>query len=780
MEKKSQLERQLENCSIQLEQLLRRHEEFEKEEKDSMQVIYRNVLQMRQELQMMKNDTVTEQKHRPIVAEQVKEGLKRAAYSEVRQELLQDMDPVAQAVVEGAGQLVHNAFTQDGEKESLSHTEVRTEQYTEGFANTVNGENVDQEHIVNSVQRPEVDQENLMHSGERQQAALGDMQVFEPQERKKKDTMEIMFGKSMMGIFASILVLIGLSIFAIGVLPILPDSLKVACMFLFSFAMIGIGMYKQKQEGANRVFLSITACGLGAVYLSLLFSKIYFQLFPDFLLYLLLLGWTGLVFYLSREHSRVFYFIGQVGIVFSMFIGNLQIWEDEDSSSLFILTVYFVVAEGSYFFVTREKEKALQYIAQAGFFVSLLTYVMYACQTEFGDNLFYYWMARVVLVFGIAMAVGFLVYQSTAEKNSFTTGIDALVLIGYLAYVFVFLLPTVEVGIAFCIGTMVWIEIRQKRDLDVVQWFAMAFLALPLLFANHELSDWICECSRFSSVGLAAVALLGYGIVRKRKPHIFMGYILGVIHILDITTQPFGYFCNGVIVLGLIGVSLWKTENRKNSTCEWMYLVSVFFLIKNMYSLAVDGFGVTKTNEIWILPAMVVCIYNCWMYKMDYIGKNIPTWLNGVVMSVAIWGVANVEQGQYFVHFLYILLACAAFSLRVKPFLESEKKWVSAYVGVKYTVLVINIVQSFQMPTMVVSIACFLTAIVFIVTGFRLGYSMLRICGLVVSILSAVKLILWDFSYTSVLERAAGFIFCGMLCFVISAIYNHLNKNIEE
>mgnify|MGYP006898683263 CR=1 FL=1 len=31
MEKKSQLERQLENCSIQLEQLLRRHEEFEKE-----------------------------------------------------------------------------------------------------------------------------------------------------------------------------------------------------------------------------------------------------------------------------------------------------------------------------------------------------------------------------------------------------------------------------------------------------------------------------------------------------------------------------------------------------------------------------------------------------------------------------------------------------------------------------------------------------------------------------------------------------------------------------
>lgn len=727
MEKKSQLERQLENCSIQLEQLLRRHEEFEKEEKENMKVIYRNVLQMKQELQQMKSKRVVEPGEKQIIVDHIKEDLKQAACVKVRQELTQDMNPVVQMVV--------------GEVENLVHTAIGQESNTE---------------------------EN---------------HVFEPEERErkeKKDTMEIMFGKSLMGIFASILVLIGLSIFAIGVLPILPDGLKVVCMFLFSFAMIGVGMYKQKQEGANRVFLSITACGLGAVYLSLLFSKIYFQLFPDFVLYVLLLGWTGLVFYLSREHSRVFYMIGQIGIVFSMLLGNLQIWSDKDSGSLFALTVYFVAAEGCYFFVTREKEKVLQYIAQAGFFVSLLTYVMYACQTEFGDNLFYYWMARVVLVFGIAMAVGFLVDQSTSEKNNFTAGIDALVLIGYLVYVCVFLLPTVEVGIAFCIGTMVWIEIREKRGLDVVQWFAMAFVALPLLFADHSLSELLYELSRCSSVGLAAAGLLGYGLIRKRKPHICMGYLVGVVCILDVSTQPFGYFCMGVLVLGLIGVCLWKAENRKNSTCEWMYLVSVFFLIKNMYSLAVDGFGVTETNEIWILPAMVVCIYNCWMYKMDYIGKNIPTWLNGVVMSVAIWGVANVEQGQYLVHFLYILLACAAFSLRVAPFLESEKKWVNAYVGGKYTVLVINIVQSFQMPAMVVSIACFLTAIVFIIVGFRLGYSMLRICGLVVSILSAVKLILWDFSYTSVLERATGFIVCGMLCFVISAIYNHLNKNTEE
>lgn len=79
-----------------------------------------------------------------------------------------------------------------------------------------------------------------------------------------------------------------------------------------------------------------------------------------------------------------------------------------------------------------------------------------------------------------------------------------------------------------------------------------------------------------------------------------------------------------------------------------------------------------------------------------------------------------------------------------------------------------------------ISIASIIFAIISIYYGFIANYKYLRIFGLILSIFSVIKLILIDISYDDTIWRALSFFICGILCFVISVIYNKIDKKIES
>lgn len=86
------------------------------------------------------------------------------------------------------------------------------------------------------------------------------------------------------------------------------------------------------------------------------------------------------------------------------------------------------------------------------------------------------------------------------------------------------------------------------------------------------------------------------------------------------------------------------------------------------------------------------------------------------------------------------------------------------------------ILSSFDAANYVLSIASFLFAIASIVIGFKFNYKALRVYGLVLSMLSTIKLILVDIGYNGTAQKALCFFICGLLCFAISAIYNWFDK----
>ena len=152
-------------------------------------------------------------------------------------------------------------------------------------------------------------------------------------------------------------------------------------------------------------------------------------------------------------------------------------------------------------------------------------------------------------------------------------------------------------------------------------------------------------------------------------------------------------------------------------------------------------------------------------------------------MCVAMMFITDTEHAVW--HLVTILIAGMLFMANSGNLLKryqgkKEEMYAGIYVGLKLTILLWITLSSFEAANMIVSVSCFVLAIVGIMIGFAFGFKSLRIYGLVLSIFSVVKLIMVDMSYDNLLGRAVGFFVCGILCFVISLIYNTIDKNMKK
>ena len=139
----------------------------------------------------------------------------------------------------------------------------------------------------------------------------------------------------------------------------------------------------------------------------------------------------------------------------------------------------------------------------------------------------------------------------------------------------------------------------------------------------------------------------------------------------------------------------------------------------------------------------------------------------------------NVAEGfgLRVVPFTVVLcLTICLFLLNFSNILDKHNSTLSLYLGTKLTVLVIVVGMQMQHNT-VVSIMLFILAIICIVIGLRLKQKPLRIYALVLSLISVLKLLIFDISFDDKLARALSLLVCGVLCFSISFIYNKIEKS---
>jgi hypothetical protein len=169
-----------------------------------------------------------------------------------------------------------------------------------------------------------------------------------------------------------------------------------------------------------------------------------------------------------------------------------------------------------------------------------------------------------------------------------------------------------------------------------------------------------------------------------------------------------------------------------------------------------------------------------WITKEPELVTKIITYgIHVVLMIVSLCYIAIEEQPVY--HILVILISLALFTMNIGILLRgSRDAGKGAYIGFKLTLLMIVCLVSYSAANYIISIACFILSIASIIAGFGLSRKSFRIYGLVLSLISIVKLIIIDIRYENTIGHAFSFFACGTLCFVISMIYHGIDKKMTK
>ena len=237
------------------------------------------------------------------------------------------------------------------------------------------------------------------------------------------------------------------------------------------------------------------------------------------------------------------------------------------------------------------------------------------------------------------------------------------------------------------------------------------------------------------------------------------------------------------------GLLIWYTVRKKDQYQSIFKLFAyVLFLIKLSGDCAyvTDLFDAASTVALTVW-SIVTGGLNLILSRIDGMKKDPVTGaeemqsnivfkiIHAIQMTVILFVIGLTPYMA--VRCISILWSLVLFCANAKTLLQKYPgAFAGIYTGVKFTLLLVVILGSFDAPSVVISVSCFVLAIVSIVAGFGIRAKSLRIYGLVLSMISVFKLLLIDIAYGGLLQLAAGFFVSGLLCFAISMIYNMIDK----
>lgn len=619
---------------------------------------------------------------------------------------------------------------------------------------------------------PQVSQENL-----RVQPTYAQYQY---RQRVPSNDWEKTIGKSLMGIFASVLIFISLILFATLLLPYFNDTAKMITTYVVSFAFIAVGLWKLRRNKANAFYLALTACGVGALYISLLLSNLYFKAIGDIALYVLILVWGVIVCVMSRLQDKLFQIIGHLGITISVVFGCLLCAATEDVMKFTVLLGFYFVTSGMFFVVHYHREilkNIIFFVFNTLNYLLLVTCAYDICETGIS-------MPLVLLAVLIAVNIGLLLWSKT-EKYGISF---AIIFTFFLLELWVVLNMLIMAEWApvlmfvFAMSLLVGIDFKQIEG-EVGKYIVQGVL---LCLAGGAL-DGNDILAQYGSVFLfiLPIVLLGYF-----RPNVFLRYaglFWTFLYLFTDVENPVVHFLlAGATIAGMYVLMCLKKECYQTVYKYLLHTLAILFLM-GLFTPVLDEFLDGKAPFALVYTA--IAAFNIIM-RNSSMGTNLktrkkdePTYhniMNMLVMMVGTFGIV-VANDELIWHLLIILVTIAVFTVNAKNLLDNRQNlFAGIYVGFKFTVLMIVILNSFEAVNYVVSIACFVLAIISIMIGFKFQYKALRIFGLILSMISTFKLIMVDITYENTLGNALSFFVSGLLCFVISLIYNYIDGRINK
>ena len=632
--------------------------------------------------------------------------------------------------------------------------------------------------------------------------------------KSRKEGMETFVGKNLMGILASVLVFIGLILFAILLIPHLTDAIKMVAMYGFSFALAGVSLYLLRKK-ENALLLSLSGCGVGAIFISLFVTYTYFHVIDMVPLYVLIVVWTIGTCYLSGKFSWLFQVIGEVGVFIACVLGMSVIDRNDMDEMLPGLMAFFIIGSGIFLF-TKKKDLKDRLITDVFEVVNVTTMSMLL--SGYFSVTYRSWYEQMdgnrMLLLAVLMFLAFVIGLVTYQIHRFATEPKEMELLFGLLYFgnLIFVLKCLYeeslwmYGVWLALGLFLYgvlSVITKDRFICKEIWRGICVAIMLFVLVNIALYE---EKPLMSVLLFAAASILflGYGYLRKDRFSRVSGFIFYAMGMAGSLSEINGgknwetVLTSAVYLVLLyaigLGVYLWMKRYREDYhmaskiTVHLVLILAITMCAK--YILPIDSD--IRLLLIWILvSAMNIAVAKTTFANNWKTGAKEPVfwWVTYVLNAICIMlGFSQIADGYMETWIRMIAIVgtvglCSVFTLtqlRSHSALAKNPLVPELFVSAKYCLVLVFVLSEMGVMDYVSDIAVLIFAIGCIALGFYIRKKGMRLFGLGLSIIAMVKLILIDIYYDNSAGRAASFLVCGMLCFAISALYTYIDKRMKK
>lgn len=649
-----------------------------------------------------------------------------------------------------------------------------------------------QQYVQQPIQQP-IQQQQLMNDTGVNLIPVSEYSQRDMREQPKERNYERFFGRNFMGIFASILIFISIGLFAVLVLPQLSDIIKIIVMYTASFAILASGIFLEKKNKDNSFYLVLLSLGTGALYISLLMSNVYFKVLGDIPLYLFIIVWAILMRYLTKYKTMLFQIIGYIGLWVSSGLGIMMCVADNNPFMYLMVVIFYILCS----FIFADMDRVILKIYKP---------------SEKTEQIHLTYKSRLIShiskpLIVIMFLIGFIYINE---------GWYRLIAIGILA---------VHLILDYCFAYV------EESDLDIVFSIVSVIDLLLLIGLFHQtyLTDNQFVCVFAVAVAYAMLLTIDAKEMDiKAVLQIPCFIIIGLFCLLDdfMRTHMYAYITviPAVVHSKLLGGKIYKIAALGHTLClsiivfasyrtvgfEQLFIISVVSIVLLVMAFEEDSLFVRIASYIILLLSIavfidgvlfelirdipnidyprtwagvvtfyVVSVIHIIMTYIKFFGDEDRMFyaiyaVNGILMGVG----CTLMQDEPF-QVVTVIITLILFMINTKRIMEINDN-AGYYIALKYTAFTTSVLAAMNATTYVISIVLLLFSIGSICFGFYKSLKPFRLYGLILSLISVLKLLLIDIHYDSLAQNALGFFIGGILCLVISFIYHKIDTGFKN
>lgn len=655
--------------------------------------------------------------------------------------------------------------------------------------------------------------------------------VPEPARPRETRSWEQLLGKNLLAVAASALIFIGLVAFGVLAFAGISKTLKIFSMFFAGFALTGLGVFLTKKN--RNVFTEIlTGCGVGAIYISILVTHLYFESIGDVTAFALILVWGIGAYLLSRLlSSKSLVYIVHFGCILSTVLSAVY---GQLTGKYIEIVLYQIVTFALLFFANR-KFKIL-YLVSSYASVALNMILSLLLQGQIGSDLYGAATTGILALLFLALALFNtviclrLLRSPTVPRNVNLPVTNllyffSLLLGGYPAAfdlirhavteLHLFGVVTETAGqwltnglsllvtalLLAAVGVVCRQLIRDRETRDVCLISAESFFALLLLFSAIILEDI------GKTLPLTLLFALANGLLARRAEKRGEAAraktlkLSGAIFLLADMVLT-GFFLpeferTGILYsLLLIALSFWYSKLLWGSTRHFptaQFLLTDLHLI---FTACAFGDSVLGNYRFGLILATGVNILITLYYryhvktpsaKGQSVSEILSEWVHSlwiVILSALLAYDQSPLTSESFglsdgFNLILAALLLILGLLELPQIIQSKNPALCVWYSVKFTFLILfplGVFTTLLEEAFLLSLFTMVLAALCILFGFAKDLKATRIYGLVLVLASVIKMVTADVWNQTSLIRVVSLIVGGGICFAVSALYSHAEK----